>query len=306
MTIKNLLEILQCPGCNTGELRLSSEKNILTCTSCNAIYPVTENIPSFIVQKEDSSPVASEIHKHQGTAFDYIDHYRKDAKEYDYFAVRDNETEHTDRRVREYIASYITAGNGRILDTGCGKAWVSELFCPKGYTVVSMDISVENTSRALKKFPFPNHAAVVGDAYALPFKENSFDYIIASEVIEHVVNPGIFIQKLFRVLKPGGILLITTPYKEKLAWSLCIHCNRPTPFNAHLHSFDEHKLQSLYSGKDLKKFEYRTFGNKILIHLRMHHILKYLNFRIWKAIDKFVNLVYNAPIRILIRWEKRL
>jgi 2-polyprenyl-3-methyl-5-hydroxy-6-metoxy-1,4-benzoquinol methylase len=306
MSINNLLEILECPGCRSGELLLPSAKNSLTCTNCNAIYPVDENIPSFIVQKDKTPPVASEIHKHQGTSFDYIDHYRKDAVEFDYFATRDNETEHIDRRVREYIATFISSGSGRILDTGCGKAWVSELFCPEGYNVVSLDISTENTSRAMKKFPFPNHAATVADVYSLPFKKNSFDFIVASEIIEHVVYPDIFIQNLIRVLKPGGILLITTPYKEKLSWSLCIHCNRPTPFNAHLHSFDEHKLESLYSGKDIKKFEFITFGNKILTHLRMNCILKYFNFRIWRSIDRLMNLIYNKPARILIRWEKSL
>ena len=250
--------------------------------------------------------MSSEIHETQGTSFDYIDHYRKDAQEYDYFATRDNETEHIDRRVREYIASYINGSSGRILDTGCGKAWVAELFCPKGFDVVSMDISVENTSRALKKFPFPNHSALVADAYALPFKKNSFDYVIASEVIEHVARPALFFQNLFSILKPGGILLITTPYKEKISYSLCIHCNRPTPFNAHLHSFDEHKLQSLYNGKDIKNFEFKTFGNKLLIHLRMHHILKYFGFHFWRAIDRFMNLVCNEPARILTSWKKSL
>lgn len=304
MSAKNILEILQCPACNAGDLLLSPENNSLTCKNCSTIYNVTDTVPSFILKKDNAPPVASKIHINQGTTFNYIDHYQKDAAEYDYFAKRDNETEHLDRRIREYIASFINGATGNILDAGCGKAWVSQLFCPKGFNVISMDISFENTSRALKKYPFPNHSAVIADVYALPFKEKSFDYIVASEVIEHIVDPSDFVRCLFRVLKPGGILLVTTPYKEKPAYSLCIHCNKPTPFNAHLHSFDEHKLQSLYSAKDLKKFDYKTFGNKILIHFRMHHILKYFSFQLWKTFDKFINIVYNAPVRVLAKWEK--
>ncbi len=253
-----------------------------------------------------SAPVASEIHRKQGTTFDYIDHYLKDAVEYDYFAQRDDATEHLDRRVREYISSFINKEKGLILDAGCGKAWVSELFCPKGYNVVSMDISLKNTVEALKRHPFPNHSAIAADVYNLPFKKNTFDYIVASEIIEHVVSPKLFTEHLFDILKPGGILLITTPYKEKISYSLCIHCNRPTPFNAHLHSFDEHTLKSLYKNEDLYRFSHKTFGNKILISLRMHRILKYFNFHIWKAIDRLTNLIYNIPVRILVRWEKSL
>jgi 2-polyprenyl-3-methyl-5-hydroxy-6-metoxy-1,4-benzoquinol methylase len=168
-----------------------------------------------------------------------------------------------------------------------------------------MDISLENTSRALEKYPFENHSAVVADVFSLPFNNNIFDYIIASEIIEHVIDPAAFVQNLMRILKPGGTLIITTPYKEKIRYSLCVHCNKPTPLFAHIHSFDEKKLLSLYQGSNLKSAEYYTFANKIPVHLRMHVFLKYLNFWCWKKTDQLLNAMYHIPLRILVKWEKR-
>ena len=67
----------------------------------------------------------------------------------------------------------------------------------------------------------------------------SFDIIVASEIIEHVYDPKMFIDCLLDILKPSGKIIITTPYNEKIPLSLCVHCNQLTPGNAHLHSFNE-------------------------------------------------------------------
>ena len=57
---------------------------------------------------------------------------------------------------------------------------------------------------------------VRGDAQSMPFKEASFDSIVAGELIEHLDRPWDFLEEAYRVLRPGGHLLITTPNKE--AW----------------------------------------------------------------------------------------
>ena len=305
MITNKLSDLLRCTACMKGSLIFSPEREELVCSECRTVFPVKNGIPQLLPPQDKKDIPESECHHRYGTSFNYIDHYQKDALVYDYFAGRDSVTEHSDRRLREYVASHITKKHGVILDVGCGSAWVAQMFCSKRYEVVSLDISYKNTSEALKRYPSENHAAVVADVYSLPFKDNSFDYIIASEIIEHVAAPDIFIMNLFRVLAPGGALLVTTPFKEKLEYSLCIHCNKPTPHNAHLHSFDEVILESLYSGKDLESFHFETFNNKILAFLRMHIILKHFPFKIWKIIDRLMNYIYNAPLRILVKWGKK-
>jgi 2-polyprenyl-3-methyl-5-hydroxy-6-metoxy-1,4-benzoquinol methylase len=48
----------------------------------------------------------------------------------------------------------------------------------------------------------------------LAINENAFDVVVAAEVIEHLENPRFMIREIFRVLRPGGVALITTPNNE--------------------------------------------------------------------------------------------
>lgn len=305
MRFVELTEIIHCLNCGQQELKLSVQNNELVCKNCNSRYRIQRGVPILLALSNKENIFEPAIHEKQGTVFNYIDHYQKDGQECDYFEERDAGTEHADRRVREYIISQIQKKSGKILDVGCGSAWVARNMCPKNYEVISMDISLENTSGALEKYPFENHSAVVADVFSLPFNDNVFDYIIASEIIEHVIDPAAFVQNLMRILKPGGTLIVTTPYKEKIRYSLCVHCNKTTPLFAHIHSFDEKKLLSLYQESDLKSTVYYTFANKLPVHLRMHFFLKYFNFWWWEKTDQFLNSFYNVPLRILVKWEKR-
>ena len=238
-------------------------------------------------------------------SFNYKDHYKKDAVEFDYFEKRKGATAHDEKRVREYIISKIPKDIKSILDVGCGNGWVAKEFLPKRKQVYSLDISVTNPSKATKLYPDEKHFGITADSFHLPFNDNTVDCVIASEIIEHVFDPAEFVKELFRVVKKGGSLVITTPYKEKIIYYLCIHCNQKTPANAHIHSFDEMKLRDLYSGKDLESFKYETFGNKFLIFIRSYVILQYFPFWIWKLKDKFFNLFFNKPVHIICIYKKK-
>lgn len=304
MKNKTISEIVHCLSCGSSSLVLAKEGEQLQCESCGKTYPIKKGVPVFLSETDTEKAVETDLHKTHDSVFNYIDHYQKDGVENDYFKDRDAGTEHLDKRVHQTIFSQIKHKSGRVLDVGCGRAWVAREMCPKSYEVVSMDISLENTSVALERYPFGNHSAVVADVFNLPFNENTFDVIIASEIIEHVVDPVKFVENLIRVLKPGGTLIITTPYKEKLTYSLCVHCNKLTPLHAHIHSFDENILTSLYQGKDLAACNYLTFANQIPIHLRMHVLFRHFSFWCWRMADKFFNFIYNKPIRILVKWQK--
>ena len=236
--------------------------------------------------------------------FNYLEHYQKDAVEFDYFEERTKATAHEERRVREYLISKVPKSVSSILDVGCGRAWVAEKFIQKGVKVVSLDISLTNPLKAIKKYPAKNHIGVVADSFTLPFPEESFDCVIASEIIEHVIDPKKFVAELLRVVKKKGSLIISTPYKEKIQYYLCVHCNELTPVNAHLHSFDEKKLGS-YSDREKIDYSYFTFGNKALTYFLTYVVLRYFPFWLWKLKDRFANLIYNKPLHIIAVYKKK-
>jgi ubiquinone/menaquinone biosynthesis C-methylase UbiE len=235
----------------------------------------------------------------------YIDHYKKDAIEFDYFEENRGATAHDERRVHEYVISKVPKDICKILDVGCGKGWVAKHYLPKGVKVHSLDVSTSNPAKVKELYPSDDHKGIAADSFLLPFYDNSFDIVVASEIIEHVIDPAEFVKELFRVVKKGGKLLVTTPYKEKLIYYLCVHCNKKTPANAHIHSFDEKKLESYYNGEELEKFEYETFGNKLLIFLRTYVILQFFPFWLWKMKDKFANLFFRKPIHIICVYKKK-
>ena len=97
-----------------------------------------------------------------------------------------------------------------LLDAGCGTGWFSKISCQRGANVTSMDLGENLLSKVALKCE--SHR-VVGSILDIPFEDNIFDIIISSEVIEHVPEPVKALHELFRVLKPGGKLVLTTPNK---------------------------------------------------------------------------------------------
>jgi SAM-dependent methyltransferase len=56
----------------------------------------------------------------------------------------------------------------------------------------------------------PNFPEV--DIYHLPYNDNSLDFLIADQVFEHLEKPWVAVKEIYRVLKPGGIVIVTTPF----------------------------------------------------------------------------------------------
>lgn len=100
--------------------------------------------------------------------------------------------------------------NKLLLDAGCGTGWFSQRAVQRGSRVVSMDVGIELLHEVAKKCE-TNRA--IGDTCRLAYRDGTFDVVISSEVIEHVRDPGSAVRELTRVLKPGGILVLTTPNK---------------------------------------------------------------------------------------------
>lgn len=288
-----LLEILYNPY--TGAKLREESDNLLLDTN-NAAFPVQGDVPLFLDAQDE---------KISEQDFHYINHYTIDAEVFDYYRDRNDKLEQVSvSLLRRSIIRQIPRNTRFLLDVGCGCAYIAKHFINSGTRVVSLDVAQANVEKALKKYPSDNHAAVVADVFALPFKENTFDCIVASEIIEHTVDPHAFVEALKRVLKPGGTLIISTPYKEKIEYSLCIHCNCKTPKNAHLHSFDKNNMRSLHSTSGLEVERITLVGNKLLLMSRMAILLDKMGYRLWKAIDGIFNVILPKAQHFIIRSKK--
>lgn len=233
----------------------------------------------------------------------YVTHYQQDALEFDYFTPpADPATVHESERLHQEILSHLPASARTVLDVGCGSAWVARELLPHKAAVVSCDIALRNTTEALRRYPAPHHFAVTGDAFDLPFRDGSLDAVISSEVMEHVPDVSSYLRSLVRVVRPGGRVILSTPYDETIQYSLCIHCNRPTPLHAHLHSFNERLMEELLAPLPVR-YTLHTLSNKALLYLRTHGVLRHLPFRAWRRVDGWANRVVRKPGRLVVVLE---
>jgi len=97
-------------------------------------------------------------------------------------------------------------------------------------------------------------AAVNGDGTRLPFPDDTFDRIIASEVLEHIPDDGAAAAELFRVLKPGGTVAVTVPtwLPERICWALSEEYHAPFVAGGHVRIFTEAGLRSRLRGAGLE------------------------------------------------------
>lgn len=282
---------------------LSYDATAALWTSPSNQYKNQQDVP-ILLQSEKLAIANDELHERYQTDFDYQEHYQKDAEFFDYFEAAPTKTQQGElNRLHEVIIRQVPKGANRILDVGCGGAWVARHFVAKGKQVISMDISSTNPIQAKKDVPADNHLAIVGDVFALPIKTGSMDCIIAAEIMEHVPDPKRFIECLVAALDKGGKLIITTPYNEKREFCLCVHCNKPTPRSAHLHSFNEQNIPQLIPS-NIQKWSWQKFSNKYLLKLRVYRVLSFIPHSFWRALDKLANRLFPTEMRLMITIEK--
>ncbi len=94
----------------------------------------------------------------------------------------------------------------RILDVGGGQSGLARLLYPESQ-VVSIDLDPTMALAPVNR----SQLCVTGDATRLPFADVSFDAVTMFDVIEHVPDDGAALREAWRVLTPGGWLLISTP-----------------------------------------------------------------------------------------------
>lgn len=107
--------------------------------------------------------------------------------------------------------------NIRFLDLGCGKGILLSriLEVNPQLEITGVDISKIAIETIKKKIPSGTFHCIKENE-KLPFKDNSFDFILAADVIEHIYDTDLIFYELARVLKPGGKIFISVPYHGML------------------------------------------------------------------------------------------
>ena len=114
---------------------------------------------------------------------------------------------------RYHFAAHLVPG-ADVLDVACGAGYGSALLARHAARVVGVDLSEQAVLHARPRYAdAPNLEFRAADCAALPFADATFDAVVSFETIEHIAAQKAFLDEARRVLRPGGLLILSCPNK---------------------------------------------------------------------------------------------
>jgi len=154
---------------------------------------------------------------------------------------------------------------GRLLDVGCGERPYEHLFAP--YVTEYVGIEHEATFAQTNASHGEKQPDLFYDGVRLPFEDESFDTVLNVQVLEHTPHPGLLVKEMGRVLRPGGVLLLSAPFQFRL------HEEPHDYFR-----YSPHGLRTLCEAGGLEIVE--TLSQGSLWSVLAHKLNSYLAFRV--------------------------
>lgn len=148
----------------------------------------------------------------------------------------------------EHIARYYFAIpyiKGRVLDIACGTGYGCHMVAKdrkrEVHEIVGVDVDQETILYANREYHHQKVTYIQGDALdpELPEKLGLFDTILSFETIEHVQNDQLFMDNLYRMLKPGGMLVLSSPFGRGRGM--------PTSEPFHVHQLTPKEFEELFT-----------------------------------------------------------
>ena len=180
------MNILACPNCKGDLLEISNGKK---CPSCNKEFFFNNDVLSLLSEKSFEYEVKPE-----------------DWDDYAWEMIEVARGKNRTKKVLKYIPQ-----EGLHLDIGIGRGDGTFEISKKKET-----IGIDFGSRSLSVAKEKNRSIYQADARKLPFKDSSFSSITLLDVIEHIPEPDLAVNEIFRVLMPGGVLILQTPSIESI------------------------------------------------------------------------------------------
>jgi len=141
--------------------------------------------------------------------------------------------------IYEFLASQIKSSD-KVLEVGFGQGYGVSYMSNYSNEVHGVEVNNDLVMYAKNKHRISNCFFNYYDGTTLPFKENSFDVIVSSHVIEHIEKDKEHIEEIYRVLKNNGTLFLITPNRKTR-----VKPNKKPWFRFHVREYTENDLISL-------------------------------------------------------------
>lgn len=160
----------------------------------------------------------------------------------------------------------------RVMDVGCGNgSWAGE-FARRGCTVVGIDPSPSGIEIARRTYPDGRFEVMdVSEDLLTELGEEAFDLIVSAEVVEHLYSPQTWALGCFRALRPGGTLVLSTPYHGWLKNVALAVSGRLDPHHdalregGHIKFFSRSTLETLLTAAGFEEVRFAGAGRAPLM-----------------------------------------
>jgi 2-polyprenyl-3-methyl-5-hydroxy-6-metoxy-1,4-benzoquinol methylase len=196
---------------------------IVECKSCGLMYANPRAAEPDHVLVEDYDADYVEGHTNQ-------ERYAKEALQ-----VRDY------TGTRKFLAERFPK-RGKLLEVGSGFGYLLDFFRQDGWAVLGVEPNEGLNRHARKHLGIDVLSVILPDA---KFDDNSFDAVLMMHVIEHVPSPEDTLREIFRVLKPGGMLVMETPRYDTLMYKLLGRRERSLSCTGHIYFFTSKTLRAI-------------------------------------------------------------
>jgi SAM-dependent methyltransferase len=160
---------------------------------------------------------------------------------------------------------YVGGPGQRVLDLGCRYGALTRAYL-EGNHVVGVDVDRDALAEA-EKLGIEAHWANVDDP--LPFADESFDAVVAGELLEHVRDPGRLVDEARRLLRPGGTFVGSVPNAFRLKNRLrFLRGRKPEDDPTHLHMFSPDDVRALLRDFDDPHVHFIA-GRFVRLHARL-------------------------------------
>src|SRR5271170_5706467 len=175
----------------------------------------------------------------------------------------------------EHLARYAFArryaAGKRVLDAGCGTGYGSAELAQSAADVIGVDIAADAIEYAKTNYPIPGLRFIESSCTSVPFPAESFDVLVAFEVIEHLSDHRSFLDECARVLTRDGLFIVSSPNKRYYARTRAE--TGPNPY--HEHEFE--------AGEFVRELE-RVFPNvRLLLQNRVESFAFHPAVSFWPA-----------------------